>query len=205
MRTKTSPNLPCGLNVPCLPANTKQNANKTYDHYKEQSKKACHFKVAKEEIPYFKFLSGHASNLRLNNKFFGKFAKFTATLENNAPTSDCISLRQCIQGHLNFHLSSTSITLHGIDILDGSEILRNPADKKTIAKFTLRNLLYRIKLISKAPLFLQLSQHSTGEVDAVIPNTPKANTMAKQMNVQIAVWCHYYWKETNLGTEQFYP
>jgi hypothetical protein len=43
-----------------------------------------------------------------------------------------------------------------------------------------------------------------GEVDVVIPNTPKAETMAEQMNVQIAAWYHYYWKETNPGAEQFY-
>jgi hypothetical protein len=24
------------------------------------------------------------------------------------------------------------------------------------------------------------------------------------MNVQIAAWCHFYWKETNPGAEQFY-
>jgi hypothetical protein len=99
------------LNVPRPPADTKQNANKTYDHYKEQGKKAYHFEVAKEEVPYFKFLSGHTHCLRLDNKFFGKFAKFTATLGNNALTSDCISLWRCSQGHLNFHLSSTSIIL----------------------------------------------------------------------------------------------
>jgi hypothetical protein len=192
------------LNVPCLPADTKQNTKKSYDHYKEQGKKAYHFEVAKEEVPYFKYLSGHAHCLRLDNKFFGKFSKFTATLGNNTMMSDCVSLRRCIQGHLNFHLSSTSITLHGIDTLDASEILRNPADKKTITKFTLCNLLYRIKLVSKAPLFLQLSQQSTGEVDAVIPNTPEAETMAEQMNVQIAAWYHYYWKETNPGAELFY-
>ena len=58
--------------------------------------------------------------------------------------SNCVSLRRCIQGHLNFHLSSTSITIHGIDALDASEVLRNTADKKTIAKFTLRDLIYRI-------------------------------------------------------------
>jgi hypothetical protein len=51
--------------------------------------------------------------------------------------------------------------------------------------------MYQIKLKTKAPLFLQLSQQSTGEVDAVIPNTPNAETMAEQMNMQIAAWCHY--------------
>jgi hypothetical protein len=97
-----------------------------------------------------------------------------------------------------------SITLHGIDSLDASEILHNPADKKTIRKFTLWDLLYWIKLKTKAQLFLQLSQRSTGEVDTVIPNTPKVERMAERMNVQIAAWCLYYWKETNPGAERFY-
>jgi hypothetical protein len=145
-KNKDIPQFSLRLNVPCLPANTKQNTNKSYDHYKEQGKKAYHFKVAKEEVPYFKYLSRHTHCLRLDNKFFGKFAKFTATLGDNAPMSDCVSLRCCIQAHLNFHLSLTSITLHGIDTLDASEILQNPTDKKKITKFTLRNLLYRIKL-----------------------------------------------------------
>jgi hypothetical protein len=69
--------------------------------------------------------------------------------------------------------------------------------KKTIKEFTPRDLLYQIKLKTKAPLFLQLSQQSTGEVDAVISNTFKVERLAEQMNVQIAAWCHYYWKETN--------
>ncbi len=142
--------------------------------------------------------------MRLDNKFFRKFAKFTATLSNNAPMSKFVSLWRCIQGHLNFHLSSTSITIHGIDTLDASEVLRNVADKRTIAKFTLRDLLYQIRLESNAPLFLQLSQRPTGEVDAVIPNTPGAKTMAEKMKVQIATWCHFHWKDTNPGAEKFY-
>ncbi len=85
-----------------------------------------------------------------------------------------------------------SITIHGIDALDASEVLHNAADKKTIPKFTLRDLLYPIRLESNAPLFLQLSQRPTGEVDAVIPNTPEAETMTEKMKVQIAAWCHYY-------------
>ncbi len=89
-------------------------------------------------------------------------------------------------------------------MLDASEILHNPVDKKTIKKFTLRDLLCCIKLVSKVPLFLQLSQQSIGEVDAVISNTPKAETMAEKMSMQIAAWCQYYWKETNPGAKQFY-
>jgi hypothetical protein len=52
-------------------------------------------------------------------------------------------------------------------------------------------MLYCIQLEKKSPLFLQLSQHASGEVDAVIPDTPGAKLMAKWMNVQIAAWCHF--------------
>jgi hypothetical protein len=41
-------------------------------------------------------------------------------------------------------------------------------------------------------------------MDAIIPNTPEAELMVKCTNVQIAAWCHFYWKETNLGGERFY-
>ncbi len=99
-----------------MPFDGKKTNNKAFDHYSNQGKKAFHFEVAKEDVAYFKYLSGHAHRLQLDNKFFGKFAKFTATLSNNAPMSDCVSLRRCIQGHLNFHLSSTLITIHDIDL-----------------------------------------------------------------------------------------
>ncbi len=203
-KNKDIPEISLRLNVPRLPADSKKKDNRAYDHYREQGKKAYHYKVAKEEVPYFKHLSGHAHWMRLENKFFGKLAMFTATLSNNAPISDCVSIRQCIQGHLIFHLRSNSITIHGIDTLDASKLLRNATDKKTIAKFTLWDLLYCIRLKSNAPLFLQLSQRSTREVDIMIPNTPEAKTLAKKMNVETAAWCHFYWKDTNPGAKKFY-
>jgi hypothetical protein len=141
--------------------------------------------------------------MKLEVKYFRKFARYTETLGNNAPLSDCTQLRRCIQGHLNYHLSSTSITLNGIDMLDASEHLRGPTGR-SLVQLTLRDLLYRIMLESKAPLFLQLSQRPSGEVNAVIPNSPEAELMAERMNVQIAAWCHFYWKDTNPGAENFY-
>jgi hypothetical protein len=59
-------------------------------------------------------------------------------------------------------------------------------------------------ILNKSPLFLQLSQHASEEVDTVIPNTPEAKLMAEWMNVQIAAWCHFYWKLTNPRGERFY-
>ncbi len=44
----------------------------------------------------------------------------------------------------------------------------------------------------------------SGDMDAVIPNTPEADLLAEKMNVQIAAWCHFYWKDTNPGAERFY-
>ncbi len=90
-----------------------------------------------------------------------------------------------------------------INMLDASEHLRGPTSR-SLVQLTLRDLLYRITLESKAPLFLQLSQRPSGEVNTVISNSPEAELMAKQMNVQIAAWCHFYWKDTNPGAEKFY-
>jgi hypothetical protein len=187
----------------CHP-NQNRAPTKSYDHSKEHGKKAFHFEVAKLDTSYFRFLSSHAHKLKLDTKHFGKFVKFTATLGNNAPMSDCTHLQRCVQGHLNFHLSSTCIMINGIDTLDASELLSNPFNGKLIGRFLLHDLLYRIQLDSKAPLFLQLSQQLSGEVNAVIPNTPEAELMAENMNVQIAAWCHFYWKEINPGAKRFY-
>jgi hypothetical protein len=84
-------------------------------------------------------------------------------------------------------------------MLDASKYIRNPANGRSIAHTTLRNLLYQITHENKAPLFLQQSQRTSGKVDAIIPNTPKV-----ELNVQIAAWCHFYWKETNPDTERFF-
>ncbi len=174
------------LNVPCLPEKKSAQDNRAYDHIREQEKKAFHLVVAKSDIPFFTFLACHAYRMKLDIKYFGKFAKLTATLGNNAPLSNCNRLRQCIQGHLNFHLSSISITINGIDNLDASETLRNTANGLKITRLSLQDMLYRIQLANKSPLFLQLIQRSSAEVDAVIPNTPEAELMAKQINVQVA-------------------
>ncbi len=41
-------------------------------------------------------------------------------------------------------------------------------------------------------------------MDDVIPNTAEAELLAERMNVQIAAWCHFYWKDSNPGAERFY-
>ena len=192
------------LNVPRLPKKKSVKDNKSYDHMKDQGKKAFHLEVAKSDLAFFTFLANHAHRTGLDTKYFGKFAKLTATLGKDAPLSDCARLRRCIQGHLNFHLSSTSIAIHGIEDLDASEIVRNPTTGARITRVSLRDMLYKIMLSNNSPLFLQLSQCSSGEVDAVIPNTPEAKNMAEQINVQVAAWCHFYWKDTNKGGERFF-
>ena len=106
--------------------------NKGYDYYKEHRKKAFHFEVAKEDINYFKYLSAHAHRMKIEAKYFRKFAKFTGTLGNNAPLSNCTRLCWCIQGHLNYHMSLMIIMLNCIDMLDASKSLRNAANGKSI-------------------------------------------------------------------------
>ncbi len=101
-------------------------------------------------------------------------------------------------------MSSTSITIHSINNLDAAETLKNSANGAKIARFSLRNMLNRIHMENGSLLFLQLSQRASVEVDILILNTPEAKLMTKKMNVQIAAWCHFYWKSTNPGGERFY-
>ncbi len=84
---KDIPHFTLRLNVPRLPAKMKLSNNKGYNHYKEHGKKAFHFKVVKEEINYFRYLSAHAHRMKLNVKYFG------GTLGNNASLSNCTHLR----------------------------------------------------------------------------------------------------------------
>ncbi len=150
------------LNALRLPSQAKQN-HKTYDHFKDQGKKAYHCEVAKELVPFFKFLGNYAHRLRLEVKYFGKFAKFTETLGNNAPISDCTKLRPCMQGHVNYHLSSTSLVLviNGIDNLDATEVLRN-----TISNAALTRKLERIpKEETESQTFRRLSPWEAVEAE----------------------------------------
>ncbi len=165
---------------------TKQ-THKDYNHFKEQGEKAFHCKMAKEHVPFFHFLGGFAHRLWLKVKYFGKFAKFTETLANNAPLSDCTKLRRCMQGHLNFNLSSTSMVLNRINNLNAMEILCNTANSSNIVKVALWELLYRLRLENGSPLFLQLTQRPLGEVDTVISNTPEAELKARR---SISRWRH---------------
>ena len=167
------------LNVPRLPEKKSAKDNKAYDHIREQGKKAFHLEVAKPDLAFFTFLATHAHRMGLDAKYLGNFAKLTATLGKDAPLSDCARLRRCIQGHLNFHLSFTSVTINKIDDLDASKSVCNPTTGTRIARVSLRDMLYKIKLSNKSPLFLQLSQRPLGEVDSVIPNTPEAKKIGQ--------------------------
>jgi hypothetical protein len=109
-----------------------------------------------------------------------------------------------MQGHLNFHLSSTLLVLNGIDKLDTTEILRNTVNSSPIAKVTLCEMLYQLKLENGSPLFLQLTQCPSGEVNAVILNTPEAELKAESINQQVAAWCLEYWMESKPGGAAFY-
>jgi hypothetical protein len=109
-----------------------------------------------------------------------------------------------MQGHLNYHLRSTSITITGIDHLDALEVLRNGTSGKRLTKVSLKDMLFHLSLEDGSPLFLQLSQRPSGKVDAVIPNTPEAETKAEGINHQVAAWCINYWNDTNPGGNSFF-
>jgi hypothetical protein len=66
------------LSAARVPSESKQTTNKAYVHAKEHGKKAFHFKVAKSDISYFKFLSSHVHRLKLDTHTL-------ANLQNSPP------------------------------------------------------------------------------------------------------------------------
>jgi hypothetical protein len=65
-------------------------------------------------------------------------------------------------------------------------------------------MLYCLKLENGSPLLLQFTQRPSGEVDAIIPNTPEVELKAKKINQQVATWCLNYWTKSNPGGASFY-
>jgi hypothetical protein len=120
------------------------------------------------------------------------------------PLITCTRLRQCIQDHLNYHLSSTSLVFNRIDNLDAAERLWNPSNRTALNQVTLREMLYQLKLENRSPLFLQLTQRPSGEVEAVITNMPEAKLKVEKINQQVAAWCINYWIESNPQGMSFY-
>ena len=82
--------------------------------------------------------------------------------------------------------------INSIDNLDATEVLWNTISNTALTKVTLWEMLYQINLESRAPLFLQLTQRASGEVDAVIPNTSEGELKALWINHQVAAWCLNY-------------
>jgi hypothetical protein len=68
--TKDTPEFTLRVNVPRLPSDRKKTDNKAFNNYSNQGKRALHFEVAKEDLAYFKYLSGHAHRLRSDNNCF---------------------------------------------------------------------------------------------------------------------------------------
>ena len=189
------------VNGPRMPGEQRKKNNKkdkNFDRLNDQGKKVIHFEVAKEDLAEFSFLAEAAHRMGLDTEYWGKFAKLTACLTNNSPSGDMKLLRRCIQGHLSFHLSTTTVILAGVDNLDATAVLKNPVNGAIIASKSARDMLYKITLEGGGPLFLQIGQRSNGDVEVVIPNSAEAEAKAEMINRQVAAFCTHLWKDQGL-------
>lgn len=190
------------VNGPRIPGmrrdNKKKKKDNDFDRLQDQGKKAFHFEVAKEDIKEFSFIAEQCHRMGLDKEFFGKFAKLTACLTNNSPSSDSSLLRRCINGHLSYHMSVTSVCIDGIEDINAIAVLTNPHNNAVIASKSVRDMLYRIKLQGGGPLFLQVYQRSNGDVEAVIPNTAEAETKGEMIKRNVAAFCTFLWTDEGL-------
>ncbi len=59
------------VNMPPMPSDGKKTDNKAFDHYSNQGKKVFHFKVAKEDVAYFKYLQDSFIGFSLTTSTLG--------------------------------------------------------------------------------------------------------------------------------------
>ena len=190
------------VNGPRMPGETRKKKKKgkddSYDRLNDQGKKVFHLEVAKEDIREFSLLAEYCHRTRLDKEVFGKFASLTACLTNASPSGDMSRLRRCITGHLNFHLSSTTTIIEGIEDINATSVLTNPVNNAVIASKSVRDMMYMTRLSGGGPLFLQISQRSNGDVEVVIPNTAEAEAKAEMIKRNVAAYYSFVWKDEGL-------
>ena len=104
---------------------------------------------------------------------------------------DLADLASYVKHHINYHASMTGDGLPGIINLDKEVPFFAASDSnRIIGHMSLRYALYRfMKLEDGHSIFAELHQESPlASVDAVIPNTPEAETMVLMMKRNIGAF-----------------
>jgi len=158
-------------------------------------RKCLHVEVDRNEAQMVQDLVTEAKERNLVTPVWGKSARLSNVADDDTRHVDLADLASYVKHHINYHASMTGDGLPGIINLDKEVPFFAASDSNRImGHMSLRYALYRfMKLEDGHSLFAELHQESPlASVDAVIPNTPEAETMVLMMKRNIGAFLSFY-------------
>ena len=160
-------------------------------------RKCLHVEVDRNEAQMVQDLVTEAKERNLIAPVWGKSVRLSNVADDDTRHVDLADLASYVKHHINYHASMTGDGLPGIINLDKEVPFFAASDpNRIVGHMSLRYALYRfMKLADGHSLFAELHQESPlASVDAVIPNTPEAETMVLMMKRNIGAFLHFYFE-----------
>jgi hypothetical protein len=186
----TLPALEIHLQNPKLPGQDTSHFSKM-SWWAQSNRKAFHLECDQRYAADIKKLTQMAKENNLVTKMWGKHAHVSEVVDKEFAPSEIKRLIKVAQSHTNYQCSMILEDIIGITNLNATAGIFNKETGKFLGKLSLRQVLLRyLRLSDGHQLIAEVhqSEEIMGPVQAVIPNTPKAERMILMMNKNVPAY-----------------
>ena len=202
------PEFTLALRVPNIPGQDTSKMNKMTWQMK-MMRKAFHMVCDRKQVAQLQDLMAIAKDRNLIAPIWGKQVKPSNAIvkgkgkEKKTPSWQITNLKSFTKHHVNFHASMTAVGFEGIWDLDKEVPIYNVTNPLQIEGFmSLRTVMYsKLKLSDGHTLVAEMHQkQEMGDVEAVVPNMPEAETMVEMINKNVVAYLTHYLMDENMPT-----
>ena len=202
------PQFTLNLRVPVIPGQDTKKLDKLPWQMKNQ-RKALHITSDAKHVKHLQTLMQIAKDRNLVEPMWGKQVRPSNVIVTKKEDKDRTrswqigNVKSYTKRHVNYHSSMTSVGFPGVWDLDKDIPFYNVAHPEQIEGYlSLRVVFYtQLKLEDGHSLIAEIHQeHAMADVEAVIPDTPAAETMALMMEKNIVAYLTYYLEEVGMDT-----
>jgi hypothetical protein len=200
------PEFTLALRVPNIPGQDTSKMNKMSWQMK-MTRKAFHMICDRKQVSQLQDLMAVAKDRNLIAPVWGKQVKPSNAIVKgkgkgkNTPSWQITNLKSFTKHHVNFHASMTAVGFEGIWDLDKEVAIYNVINPLQIEGFvSLRTVMYsKLKLSDGHSLVAEMHQkQEMGDVEAVVPNMPEAETMVEMINKNVVAYLTHYLKDEGM-------
>lgn len=194
------PEFTLNLRVPIIPGLDTKRMDKLPWQMKNQ-RKALHVTSDAKHVKHLQALMQIAKDRNLVEPMWGKQVRPSNAIVTKREDKDrtrswqITNVKSYTKRHVNYHASMTSVGFPGVWDLDREIPFYNVAHPEQIEGYlNLRLVFYtQLKLEDGHSLIAEIHQeHAMADVEAVIPDTPAAETMALMMEKNIVAYLTHY-------------